>query len=76
MLSAADVRKLIEDSIPGAEVEVRDLTGTSDHFGISVSSAAFRGKTRIEQHRMVHRALGEHLTTTIHAVDIKIRVPE
>lgn len=75
MLSTADVQRLVEQGIPGSEVEVTDLTGTSDHFGIRVRAAAFAGKSRIEQHKMVHLALGEHLTTTIHAVDIKIEIP-
>lgn len=76
MLSTNDVQKLISDSIPDATVEVADLTGTSDHFDIRVSSAAFEGMSRIEQHKMVQRALGEHLTTTIHAVQIKTQIPE
>ena len=37
---------------------------------------AFAGKTLIEQHKMVQQSLGEHLTSTIHAVDIRTRVPE
>ena len=76
MLSTQDVKKLIEDSIPDAKAEVGDLTGTSDHFSIDVTSPAFAGKSTIEQHKMVQKALGEHLTTTIHAVQIKTRVPE
>jgi len=76
MLSTADVQRLVEEGIPGATAEVTDLTGTSDHFGIRVEARAFAGKSRIEQHKLVHAALGEHLTTTIHAVDIKIVIPE
>jgi len=76
MLTTEDVQRLIEAGIPGATARVTDLTGTSDHFGIQVRSKAFAGKSRIEQHKMVHAALGEHLTTTIHAVDIKIEIPE
>lgn len=76
MLSTEDVRKLIEQGIPGARAEVTDLTGTSDHFGVTVIAPAFSGKTLIEQHKMVQKSLGEHLTSTIHAVDIRTRVPE
>ena len=76
MLSTQDVKKLIEAGIPDSQAEVGDLTGTSDHFSVSVISPAFAGKSRIEQHKMVHRALGEHLTTTIHAVQIKTCVPD
>lgn len=76
MLSTEDVKKLIESGIPDSQAEVGDLTGTSDHFSVTVTSPAFAGKTRIEQHKMVHRALGEHLTTTIHAVQIKTCTPD
>ena len=75
MLSTEDVKKLVEAGIPDSTVEVGDLTGTSDHFAVTVTSPAFAGKSRIEQHKMVHRALGEHLTTTIHAVQIKTSTP-
>ena len=74
-LSTAAVERLIQDALPDARVAVRDLTGTSDHFAIEVESAAFAGKTRIEQHKIVHRALGEHLTAAIHAVQIRTSVP-
>ncbi len=75
MLTTTDVQKLLEDHIPNCEAQVTDLTGTSDHFGLVVTSSTFAGLSRIDQHKMVHKALGEHLTTTIHAVDIKIRIP-
>ena len=75
MLSAEDVKGLIEASIPSSTVVVADMTGTSDHFDIRVTSAEFTGKSRIEQHKMVQSALGEHHTTTIHAVQIKTNTP-
>ncbi|MBK8975841.1 MAG: BolA/IbaG family iron-sulfur metabolism protein [Planctomycetes bacterium] len=75
MLSTQDVRALVERAIPGARVEVTDLTGTSDHFHILAVSDAFEGRSTMERHRMIHRALGEHLTRAIHAVDIKTRTP-
>ena len=76
MLTTDDVRKLVEDNIPGSQVEVSDLTGTSDHFRIIVVSDQFAGESRIARHKMVHRALGEHLTRAIHAVDITARTPQ
>ena len=76
MLTPKDVQELLERGIPGCTAEVEDLTGTSDHFGVTVTSSDFAGKSTIEQHKMVHAALGEHLTTTIHAVQIKTVVSE
>ncbi len=76
MLTTNDVKQLVEQGIPGAAVEVADLTGTSDHFSVRVEADAFRGLSLIDQHKLVHASLGEHLTTTIHAVDIKTSIPE
>lgn len=76
MLTTDDVRTLIETAMPGSIVTVQDMTGTSDHFDIRVTAADFAGKSRIDQHKMVQAALGEHLTTTIHAVQIKTSTPD
>ncbi len=76
MLPAEEVQTLIEQAIPAAEVSVEDMTGTADHYRIFVISPAFRGKTLMEQHKMVFTALGEHLTTSIHAVDVKTSTPQ
>ena len=76
IITTDDIKNMVEISIPESSVEVRDIYGTSDHFEIVVRSGLFTGKSRIEQHKMVQAALGESLTTTIHAVEIKTLTPE
>ncbi|MGE0144939.1 MAG: BolA/IbaG family iron-sulfur metabolism protein [Planctomycetota bacterium] len=75
MFSKEAVQRLVEAGIAGARVAVTDLTGTSDHFGIRVVAESFAGKSRIERHKMVHKALGQYLTREIHAVEIKALTP-
>lgn len=75
MLTVAAVTKLMTDFFPGGEVKVVDLTGTSDHFGVDITSTRFEGLSLIEQHKLVHAAAGAHLTNEIHALDIKTRTP-
>lgn len=41
------------------------------HFAVEIESPAFAGKTPIARHRMVYNALGEMMTTDIHALSIK-----
>ena len=63
------VRALIERSIPGASAEV---TGGGGHYTIAVTSAAFAGKSMLEQQRMVYSVISELLKgedAPIHAVD-------
>lgn len=75
MFTKEAVQKLVASGIPEATVTVTDLTGTSDHFGIHVVAAAFEGLGRMDRHRLVHQALGAHLTREIHAVQIKALTP-
>ena len=60
-------------AFPESRIEVRDMTGTGDHFEIFVSSKSFAGKSLIEQHQMVHKALESEMDRGIHAVQIKTR---
>jgi stress-induced morphogen len=72
MLEADEIRRRIEAALPGAAVEVRDTTGGGDHFEARVSAAAFAGKARLEQHRMVYAAVADLLASgALHALALK-----
>ncbi len=76
MIEIEEVRRMVEQKFPGVSVVVRDLTGTLDHFHIEVASEDFRGKSRLDQHRMVQASVQEALNDgRIHAVQIKTIVP-
>ena len=47
----------------------------SGHFRIRIASAAFDGKPRVQQHRMVYDALADLMGHGIHALAIDIAVP-
>ena len=57
-------------------LEVKDLTGTKDHYSATVVSAAFEGKTRVQQHQMVYAALGELMDGPVHALALKTFTPD
>ena len=46
------------------------------HFRVNVTSAAFRGKSRIERHRIIHQILAEELAGRIHALALVASAPE
>ena len=67
-----EVKELIERALPGAEVEVVDETGTSDHLRAVVRAAQFEGLSRIDQHRLVKAAVQERMDDgSIHALSVK-----
>jgi stress-induced morphogen len=70
MPSAQELKQRIETAIPGASVEVEDLTGGGDHFKAVVSADAFAGRSRLEQHRMVYDVFGDEVGGPIHALSI------
>ncbi|MBL8909015.1 MAG: BolA family transcriptional regulator [Rhizobiales bacterium] len=75
-MNAADIERMIKESLPGAKVEIRDLAGDGNHYAANVVSAAFRGKTRIQQHQMVYAALKGRMGGELHALALQTGVPE
>lgn len=60
------------DSNPITDIEVFDLTGTSNHWEVSIKSPSFKGLSLIEQHQHVMKAFAPELKTgEVHALSIK-----
>ena len=74
-MAAEDIERLIRASLPDAEVEIRDLRGDGDHYAAVVTSAAFAGKTRVQQHQMVYQALKGRMGGELHALALQTQVP-
>jgi stress-induced morphogen len=75
MPSVEDIRNRIEAAIPGAAVEVEDYTGGGDHFSATVTAAAFEGRSRVEQHRLVYEIFDGEIGGAIHALALKTQTP-
>jgi acid stress-induced BolA-like protein IbaG/YrbA len=69
------VKELIQEGIPGANIEVVDTTGTKDHFSAIVISDSFEGLSLVEQHQAVYQTVGNHMTKEIHALQLKTYSP-
>ena len=75
-ISTDEVRLMIEASLPGAQVEVVDETGTKDHLRATVTAPQFEGLSRIEQHKLVKKAVQTRFDDgSIHALSVKTSVP-
>ena len=70
------VKELIAKGIPDAKIEVIDTTGSKDHFSAVVISSSFEGLSLIDQHKQAYKAVGEHMTKEIHALQLKTFSPE
>jgi stress-induced morphogen len=69
------LRRELERAFPGASVEITDLTGTRDHYQVSIVAEAFRGQSRMRQHKLVYEALGDWMRGPIHALSLKTSAP-
>ncbi len=74
-MNPAEIEKLIKEGIPDAQVTIEDLQGDGDHYAAVVVSAAFKGKTRVQQHQMVYDALKGRMGNELHALALQTSVP-
>ena len=75
-MAGPDIERLIKLAFPDAQVIVVDLAGDGDHYGARVTSAAFVGKSRIQQHQMVYNALQGHMGGALHALALETGTPK
>ena len=75
-MDAHEIESLIREGIPGAMVTIRDLAGDGDHYAAEVVAESFRGKTRVQQHKMVYDALKGNMGGILHALALQTSVPE
>ena len=76
MPTVDEIRTRIEAGIPGTNAQVEDWTGGGDHFRATVTSTAFTGVSRIEQHRMVYAIFGAEIGGAIHALSLTTKAEE
>ena len=63
-----EIEAMIREALPDASVEIRDLAGDGNHYAASVASAAFAGKSKVQQHQMVYAALKGRMGGELHAL--------
>lgn len=75
-VEAHEILNLIEKAFPDAQTKLVDLVGDKDHYELTVESASFSGKSKVQQHKMVMDALNGMLGGALHALSIKTIVKE
>ena len=80
-IQPTEIEDLIESEIPDAAARVTTPRVHNDededaHFAVWVVSPAFDGESIVDQHQRVYDAVGDHMTRSVHAVEIKTYTPE
>ncbi len=75
-MDADELENLIKAALPDARITIDDLRGDGDHYSAKVVSAAFKGKTRVQQHQMVYQALQGRMGNQLHALALQTGAPD
>lgn len=75
-MSAQEITQMVQTALPDATIVLTDLAGDNDHYSIVVTSAAFQGKTRVQQHKMVFDALQGHMGGKLHALSVTTKTSD
>ncbi len=75
-MAASDIEQLVKEAFPDARVVIVDLAGDGDHYAARITSGAFKGKSRVQQHQMVYAALKGQMGGALHALALETLVPE
>ena len=69
-LKLEEIKILIKKAIPDAEINIQDLAGDENHYSATIKSKIFTGKSKIEQHKLVYKALNGKMGNELHALTI------
>ena len=56
-LTKNEISSMIMSAFPDATLELNDTAGDSNHYSAKIESKVFKGKSKVEQHKLVYKAL-------------------
>ena len=69
-LKSDEIKKLITEAIPDAQIIIEDLAGDNNHYSATIKSKIFSGKSKIDQHKIVYKALKGKMGNELHALSL------
>ena len=69
-LKLQEIKSLIIEALPDAEISIQDLAGDENHYSATIKSKIFVGKSKIEQHKLVYKALDGKMGNELHALQL------
>ena len=72
-MNLIEIENLVKEAIPDAVIDIQDLAGDNNHYSATIISSLFKGKSKIEQHKLVYNALKDKIGNELHALAIKTK---
>ena len=66
-----EIKKLIIESIPDANIEIKDLMGDNNHYSAKIRSKIFKGMSKVEQHKLAYKSLKGKMGNELHALALE-----
>ena len=74
-MASAEIEAMIKQALPDAIIELVDTAGDQNHYAATITSAAFEGKSVVQQHQMVYASLGSKMGNELHALALTTKTP-
>ena len=72
-MEAVQIEERLKAHFPDASIIVRDMTGGGDHWQVDIKASEFKGKSLVQQHQLVYKALGDWMKKEIHALALNTK---
>ncbi len=72
-MNLKEIERLIKEAFPDASIKIEDLAGDGNHYSATVISSQFKGKSKIEQHKMVYNSLKGKMGNELHALALSTK---
>ena len=70
VMNLQEIETLIQEALPDAIIKIQDLAGDGNHYSATITSSSFKGKSKIEQHKIVYNSLKGKMGNELHALAI------
>ena len=72
-MNLKEIESMIKEALPDAIIEIKDLAVDGNHYSATITSSAFNGKSKIEQHKMIYNSLKGKMGNELHAIALKTK---
>ena len=72
-MNLKEIESMIKEALPDAIIDIQDLAGDGNHYSATITSSAFNGNSKIEQHKMIYNSLKGKMGNELHALALKTK---
>lgn len=74
-MNISEIEDRLKQVFSDAEVSVGALKNDGRHFQCKISTKAFIGLNKVQQHQLVYKAIGDYMEKDLHALVLETSAP-